>query len=144
MKRPEIITPNIASSLPSHAAIQILGSNSTARLRRILCCSLIFIGLIQTLLTHAVHAATVIVESNTQVFSIAANSMEDALNRFAKQAGIKISFSNIEVKGLLYRKADINAYPRPGLSCPFNRTPSGQGDVKRHGGVCYSVQHHCY
>ena len=115
MKRPEIITPNIASSLPSHAAIQILGSNSTARLRRILCCSLIFIGLIQTLLTHAVHAATVIVESNTQVFSIAANSMEDALNRFAKQAGIKISFSNIEVKGLMTHGLNGNFTIQDGL-----------------------------
>ena len=115
MKRPEIITPNIASSLPSHAAIQILGSNSTARLRRILCCSLIFIGLIQTLLTHAVHAATVIVESNTQVFSIAANSMEDALNRFAKQTGIKISFSNIEVKGLMTHGLNGNFTIQDGL-----------------------------
>ena len=115
MKRPEIITPNIASSLPSHAAIQILGSNSTARLTRILCCSLIFIGLIQTLLTHAVHAATVIVESNTQVFSIAANSMEDALNRFAKQAGIKISFSNIEVKGLMTHGLNGNFTIQDGL-----------------------------
>ena len=115
MKRPEIITPNIASSLPSHAAIQILGSNSTARLRRILCCSLIFIGLIQTLLTHAVHAATVIVENNTQVFSIAANSMEDALNRFAKQAGIKISFSNIEVKGLMTHGLNGNFTIQDGL-----------------------------
>ena len=115
MKRPEIITPNIASSLPSHAAIQILGSNSTARLRRILCCSLIFIGLIQTLLTHAVHAATVIVESNTQVFSIAANSMEDALNRFAKQTGIKISFSNIEVKGLMTQGLNGNFTIQDGL-----------------------------
>ena len=115
MKRPEIITPNIASSLPSHAAIQILGSNSTARLRRILCCSLIFIGLIQTLLTHAVHAATVIVENNTQVFSIAANSMEDALNRFAKQTGIKISFSNIEVKGLMTHGLNGNFTIQDGL-----------------------------
>ncbi len=115
MKRPEIITPNIASSLPSHAAIQILGSNSTARLTRILCCSLIFIGLIQTLLTHAVHAATVIVENNTQVFSIAANSMEDALNRFAKQAGIKISFSNIEVKGLMTHGLNGNFTIQDGL-----------------------------
>lgn len=115
MKRPEIITPNIASSLPSHAAIQILGSNSTTRLRRILCCSLIFIGLIQTLLTHAVHAATVIVESNTQVFSIAANSMEDALNRFAKQTGIKISFSNIEVKGLMTHGLNGNFTIQDGL-----------------------------
>ena len=115
MKRPEIITPNIASSLPSHAAIQILGSNSTARLRRILCCSLIFIGLIQTLLTHAVHAATVIVENNTQVFSIAANSMEDALNRFAKQTGIKISFSNIEVKGLMTQGLNGNFTIQDGL-----------------------------
>jgi catecholate siderophore receptor len=80
-----------------------------------LCCSLIFIGLIQTLLTHAVHAATVIVESNTQVFSIAANSMEDALNRFAKQAGIKISFSNIEVKGLMTHGLNGNFTIQDGL-----------------------------
>jgi catecholate siderophore receptor len=80
-----------------------------------LCCSLIFIGLIQTLLTHAVHAATVIVESNTQVFSIAANSMEDALNRFAKQTGIKISFSNIEVKGLMTHGLNGNFTIQDGL-----------------------------
>lgn len=176
MKRPEIITPNIASSLPSHAAIQILGSNSTARLRRILCCSLIFIGLIQTLLTHAVHAATVIVENNTQVFSIAANSMEDALNRFAKQAGIKISFSNIEVKGLMthglngnftiqdglkhllagsnlemIRQADgftvkRTSTPTPGLDSvvPLTVLPVVKVMSSAMGGVCYSVQHHCY
>ena len=116
MKRPEIITLNIASSLPSHAAIQILGSNSTARLTRILCRSLIFIGLIQILITPAVHAATVIVASNTlQAFSISANSMEDALNRFAKQAGIKISFSNIEVKGLMTHGLNGNFTIQDGL-----------------------------
>ena len=116
MKRPEIITLNIASSLPSHAAIQIPGSNSTARLTRILCRSLIFIGLIQILITPAVHAATVIVASNTlQAFSISANSMEDALNRFAKQAGIKISFSNIEVKGLMTHGLNGNFTIQDGL-----------------------------
>jgi catecholate siderophore receptor len=116
MKRPEIITLNIVSSLPSHAAIQIPGSNSTARLTRILCRSLIFIGLIQILLTPVVHAETVIVASNTlQAFSISANSMEDALNRFAKQAGIKISFSNIEVKGLMTHGLNGNFTIQDGL-----------------------------
>jgi catecholate siderophore receptor len=41
--------------------------------------------------------------------------MEDALNRFAKQAGIKISFSNIEVKGLMTHGLNGNFTIQDGL-----------------------------
>ena len=43
-----------------------------------------------------------IVTSNTlPVFNISPDSMEDALNRFAKQTGLRISFSPVEVEGLM-------------------------------------------
>lgn len=81
-------------------------------------------GIAMMLPPQSTHAATTLVASNTlQAFSISADSLEDALNRFAKQAGIRLSFNTAEVKGMVTHGLNGNFSIQDGL----NRLLAGSG-----------------
>lgn len=113
-----------AQSAQKHGAVQARRNHCRARLAIALHGALICFGAVTMLLSHSAHAATTIVASNTvPVYSIAAGSLEDALNRFARQTGIKLSFNTAEIKGKM----------TPGLNGSFsiqdglNRLLAGSG-----------------
>ncbi|MDO8437779.1 MAG: TonB-dependent siderophore receptor [Nitrosomonadaceae bacterium] len=75
-------------------------------------------------LPHGIHAETNAVISNTiQAFNISAGSLEDALNRFARQTGIKLSFNATEIKGMTTQGLNGNFSIQDGL----NRLLAGSG-----------------
>jgi catecholate siderophore receptor len=64
--------------------------------------ALICLGALTATLPFDVHAESAIASSNAiHTFNIRPNPLEDALNRFAQQAGIKLSFDAAEIKGLM-------------------------------------------
>ncbi|MBA0014749.1 MAG: putative TonB-dependent receptor BfrD [Nitrosomonadaceae bacterium] len=106
----------VAKSAQKHATVQARRNHCKARLAIALHGALICFGVVTMLLSHSAYATTTIAVGNTlQAFSISADSLEDALNRFAKQTGIKISFSNIEVKGLMTQGLNGNFTIQDGL-----------------------------
>lgn len=107
----------VAKSAQKHATAQARRNHCKARLAIALHGALICFGVVTMHLSHSAHATTTIAVGNTlQAFSISADSLEDALNRFAKQTGIKISFSNIEVKGLMTQGLNGNFTIQDGLT----------------------------
>lgn len=111
-------------SAQKHAAVQARRSHYKARLTIALHGALICFGAVTMLLSLDAHAATTLVASNTlQAFSISADSLEDALNRFAKQAGIRLSFNATEVKGMVAHGLNGNFSIQDGL----NRLLTGSG-----------------
>lgn len=132
MKHPETITSGIATSFllvdATRTGELLLKKprrrHCKARLAIALHGALICFGAVTMLLPHSAHATTTIVASNTvPAYSIAAGTLEDALNRFARQTGIKLSFDAAEIKGMT----------TPGLNGSFsiqdglNRLLAGSG-----------------
>ena len=63
---------------------------------------LICLGTLTTVLPYDVYAESAIAAEDVKhTFNILPNPLEDALNRFAQQTGIKLSFDAAEVKGLM-------------------------------------------
>ncbi len=113
-----------AQPAQKRVAVQPQRSHCKDRLMIALHGALICFGVVTMLLSHDAHAATTLVASNTlQAFSISADSLEDVLNRFAKQAGIKISFNAAEVKGMVTHGLNGNFSIQDGL----NRLLAGSG-----------------
>ena len=59
------------------------------------------LGIISMISLNIASAGPIVTSNTLPVFNISPDSMEDALNRFAKQTGLRISFSPVEVEGLM-------------------------------------------
>lgn len=113
-----------SKSAQKHAAAQARCSHRKTQFAVALHGALICFGIAMMLPPQSTHAATTLVASNTlQAFSISADSLGDALNRFAKQAGIRLSFNTAEVKGMVTHGLNGNFSIQDGL----NRLLAGSG-----------------
>jgi catecholate siderophore receptor len=113
-----------AKSAQKHATVQARRNHCKVRLAIALHGALICFGAVTMFLSHSAHATTTSVASNTvPAYSIAAGSLEDALNRFARQTGTKLSFDAAEIKGMTTPGLNGSSSIQDGL----NRLLGGNG-----------------
>ena len=110
------LSPILSKSAQKRAAVQARHRHRKTQLAVALHGALICFGAATMVLPHGAHAETNVITSNTvQAYNISAGSLEDALNRFARQTGINLSFNAAEIKGMATQGLNGNFSIQDGL-----------------------------